>query len=838
MADLRVKLFLDLVNRTKAGAEAARRDLASVKTAAEQLRRARAGEGLRGDLARAAKEARVARDALAGTVAEGRRLARTGPGQTLRRDLAAAAREARLARQALAGTVAEGQRLARVGPGQVLRRDLARIALEARRAKDELRRLNREASAPRRLGVRTPDKPKRTGRQRGEEPPAEAARGGGIVAAGRGMIAAVGGYIAARAAVRGTVGNAVAFEAAMADVKKKVDLPDGANWEDLEKTISQNAMDFGRKHTEIAGLVAEAGAAGVAFDQLIDWTKLATRASVAWDMSAQDTSQRLAQIRAGTGMTIQQLAEFVDKVNWLGDSSAATEADIVEMFGRAGSAAKAANVPIDVTLASLTALRAVGMQEEVSARFFNAFASSLRIATNLPKKAAAGFKMLGTSAAAVEKGMKTDALGTMLDLLIRLEKSPDKASAAIKIFGQQWWDEAARMTQAMPEMIRLLNGLAERANWQGSSQKAVDIQLATTENHLKRFGVLVDDVGIRLSKWTLPPINKGIEEVIDILERADELAEKQARGDYSNTPGQNKFNKYLNYIVRGEALSQSDSEIRAARKPLEEREALESHRASLVNEEDAARWALDEYERGRGGEPDSSISRRRRQRLQDDLSRKRQTRIDFDTSLSARDEANLRLAEVEGELRRATNIRIDEKQPPGPVGRSLGAFGLNGALPQPDTLPKGKAPFDRSRFNMVKGVPDSPFDLSGPKSPATAGTIKPIDIQQWINPTVDLGPTIMQQLASSIDAGRGQVEGSARQAGDGIRAALSGVDLSGQGQAIMGSLAAGIAQGGERAVAEAQRVASRVRGAMAGAGGGRGGDAGLSGALHDGVTEN
>jgi TP901 family phage tail tape measure protein len=137
------------------------------------------------------------------------------------------------------------------------------------------------------------------------------------------------------------------------------------------------------------------------------------------------------------------------------------------MFLRVGAAAKGAGVDFDMSLAALTAVNATGMQPEVVSRWFGAFTGGLRTIEHRPKRVAQGLKLLGLDAEKVATGMKRDALGTMLDLFNRLEKSPEAPTAAVKIFGQEWWDETSRAKAAIPEIRKQLDLLRSPGNYKG-----------------------------------------------------------------------------------------------------------------------------------------------------------------------------------------------------------------------------------------------------------------------------------------------------------------------------------------------------------------------------------
>ncbi|AZG75982.1 phage tail tape measure protein [Methylocystis rosea] len=328
--------------------------------------------------------------------------------------------------------------------------------------------------------------------------------------------AAVGGLAVGGAAAYG-LRQAVSFDKAFADVKKKVELPAGESWDTVERMINSVARRFGIAREEMAALTAQAGQSGVAFKDLAGFMELTAKASAAWDMPAQEASEKLAKIQAQTQWTIPQLKEWADQVNELGDKSAAAERDIVEMFGRSAAAAKAAGVPFATTQAILTSLSGVGMQPEVSSRFLNSLTGTLATAS-APKKGLDPYKALGLNASAVASGMKTDATHTIIQFLERLGKSKNRVAIAQALLGKEWYDEGLRSGQALPEIVKNLK-LINSGSWQGSLDRNMVTTLETTESHLKRFGILTSEIGDRLSRWALPSINEGIERTLKSFDK-------------------------------------------------------------------------------------------------------------------------------------------------------------------------------------------------------------------------------------------------------------------------------------------------------------------------------
>lgn len=927
--DMRARLLLELVNKLSGPARQAAADMRNVGAAAKSIQGAGTGS-LQRDLQIAARAARSSASEMAAAAAAANRLASTGPGQTLRRDLAQAAREARRTHDALSELTRGVQRLERRGPGQALRRDLAQIAREARRADDALlgagdkaRRLGQanigsamqrnlasiatEAERARRAmaGVNTEAAKGARGAAGGVAPSAAhyapAVDGGGetsVLAGGKRLLLMGGATYAAREVWRGTAGQSINFEAAMADVKKKVDLPEGRSWSEIEREIDKGALKFGRSRGEVAAMTANLGASGVAFEDLPDYIAMTIGTGVAWDVTADSASEKLMQARAGLGWNAQQLRDYGDKVNALGDASNALERDIAEMFGRASGAAAAAGVPTDTTLAGLAALNSVGVQPEIASRFFAQFSAKMAMAsTDSPKKWAAA----GLNNKAVTAGMRTKPFETMVTVLDQIASKANAAELAVEIFGEGWWDEAMRLQRAIPEWRRLKAILDDPAKWKGSQQAALDVELATTQNHLERLWAAATKVGDALGRWTLPVINSNADSIVGwvdglgerasvldaFIERLKTLRALASGEDPTGGPKDSDPSKpdegLLGWTSRWERdavnwLSGGASDQKYLGGLLDEfvfgREggkdgrlmdarvqAQVDHQKNLDSEAErlgtAERLAEERAARARSGR-DNLVRRGASPEYADDQVRAAEAdladkRIAADRARSARD-ANRQKFDTDSieanrihELNQRRGMFLAAKDnPTAPPWIKMPVPDLTRAKPNNNYLKADGLPAVVGGFG-VSGVQAGYTEKPAPRIPTRGWRISPDEAGGFrLPPRPPAGkfgfgehgfapqpqvpgapgrgaafldsvsmplmtPTITDQLAASIEAGRPQVESASRGVGDSVRSALHGIDLASAGQAAMAGYAASISASGEQAVAAARSVAARVR---------------------------
>ncbi|MDC7787376.1 phage tail tape measure protein [Rhodoplanes sp. TEM] len=436
MTTLDVALRLKLINDLKKGSADAAKDLAGIKTAAAGLNGTRGADKLKRDILDVSTASRQA-------------------GQNL-------------------GTVRrEAQGLGTVRGPEKLKRDLLETASAARKAQSAVSGLHGAAQKVR----------DRAGAAGGR------GRGGPVVVGGTAdALAGIGtgyaGYRAARAAARTVVDQ----DKAWAEVRKKVTgTPD--QLAALQGVLRKMAFRYGMEPAEAFQQAAAAGAAGIDIKELPEAVETGLMASKAWDTSARETMQTMAEMKSALGWSLQTLRDWGDKVNALADASAASERALIEAAKRSTAPGAAVGLDYDTVLGITAAQISGGMPEEVAARWMNTFGSKLAAAhVGTDKQQEALKKYLGLDPKQVSAGMEKNARGTILDVLGRFDKlkQQDKVAFGVQFFGQEWWDETARAAKVLPEITRMLEILGDKTKWSGSMQGNLAIQLGTIESHYQR----------------------------------------------------------------------------------------------------------------------------------------------------------------------------------------------------------------------------------------------------------------------------------------------------------------------------------------------------------------
>jgi TP901 family phage tail tape measure protein len=340
---------------------------------------------------------------------------------------------------------------------------------------------------------------------------------GGLV---RGALAVGASYYGLSKTIGGTVGSAIKFEEAFADVRKVVD-GTPAQLQVVRSEILGLSKTLPVTAEGIASIYAAAGQSGVALDELGKFSEMAAKVSVAWDTSQAETGDALAKIKTQLGLNVEELGKYADAVNYLSNNSASAAPDLVDYAKRVAAVGRIAGFNSTETLAFGSAMVSSGAQSEVAATSFRNMARALTIGERATRMQRTAFSKLGLDSVKTAKAMQKNALKTTLDVFDKIAALPDwqRISIASALFG----DEARGLMPVIAntkELRRQLGMVADEATYSGSAYQEYLARSETTANALKLIGNKLRAVGIGIGDGWLPTIKElgaGIGDVLDTL---------------------------------------------------------------------------------------------------------------------------------------------------------------------------------------------------------------------------------------------------------------------------------------------------------------------------------
>lgn len=325
-----------------------------------------------------------------------------------------------------------------------------------------------------------------------------------------------GGYLG----WQGTIGAAIGFESAMADLFKVVDATPG-----VMNLLNDEILNISKRMpvaaSSLAAIAAEAAQAGIEIGSLGEFTEFAAKAAVAFGMEADLTGERFAKIRNVYQLTQDGLEGVADATNHLSNNMAAKAPEILNFINRASGAAGPLNLTAQEIAAMGSSLIALGVIPETAARGLTAFSNKIVKGGPTIERA---FKSIGLTFRDWLKLQREDGPEAMVQLFEALGDDPDGAKALIDLIGQDFSDDFSKL-MANPALLREAFGLiGDEAEYASSVLKEYGNRADTAANKMATLGNNLKALGIELSSGLLGPIGDTAVAITELLQTMDQRA--------------------------------------------------------------------------------------------------------------------------------------------------------------------------------------------------------------------------------------------------------------------------------------------------------------------------
>ena len=230
----------------------------------------------------------------------------------------------------------------------------------------------------------------------------------------RAAVVAAGGLTA-------VVKTAIDFESAFAGVAKTVEATP-AQLEELNSGFRELARTIPLSFEEFAAIGEQAGALGIAREDILEFTEVVAKIGTTTDVSSDEAATALGQLSNVLKLTAEDYDNFGAALVDLGNKGASTESQILAITSRAGAGAKLAGFAADETLAWASAVANLGVEAEAGGSALQQF--TLQSVKNLevPKRLALLAKTAGVTGKEFKKAFEDDASGALQTFLTGLGK--------------------------------------------------------------------------------------------------------------------------------------------------------------------------------------------------------------------------------------------------------------------------------------------------------------------------------------------------------------------------------------------------------------------------------
>ena len=272
-------------------------------------------------------------------------------------------------------------------------------------------------------------------------------------------------------ALSAPIQSAMRFESVMADVRKVVDFDTPEQFQQMNRDILELSKNIPMTAEGLGQIVAAGGQSGIAREDLTEFAKAAAKMGVAFDITADQAGDMMAKWRTAFKMNQGEVETLADKINYLGNTTAASApliSDVVTRIGPLGEVGGVASGEIAALGASLVGS---GIESDVAATGIKNLILAMVSGESATKTQKEAFAQLGISTAELAQRMQTDARGAILDVLqsiSQLDKA-DQASVLQNIFGKESLGAIAPLLSNLDGLRDNFNKVGDAANYSGST---------------------------------------------------------------------------------------------------------------------------------------------------------------------------------------------------------------------------------------------------------------------------------------------------------------------------------------------------------------------------------
>ena len=319
---------------------------------------------------------------------------------------------------------------------------------------------------------------------------------------------------------------AIQFESSMADVKKVVDFKTPQQFKEMSDDILELSKRIPMTADALAQIVAAGGQSGIERESLTSFAESAAKMGVAFDITAEQAGDMMAKWRTAFKMNQEEVVKLADKVNYLGNTTAASApliSDVVTRIGPLGEVGGVASGEIAALGASMVGS---GIQSEVAATGIKNLILSLTAGESATKSQKEALHILGLESEVVAKNMQSDAKGTILQVLSSIQAlSKEKQAAALsELFGKESLSAIAPLLSNLDGLKENLDKVADAQKYTGSMEGEFAARSATTANSIQLMSNRANAAQIAIGNGLLPIIAPAMEIIGGLATRVGELA--------------------------------------------------------------------------------------------------------------------------------------------------------------------------------------------------------------------------------------------------------------------------------------------------------------------------
>lgn len=313
--------------------------------------------------------------------------------------------------------------------------------------------------------------------------------------------------------------KAIEFESTMADVAKVVDgLRDqnGAftkSYYEMSDALLNMSKSIPMTADALGQIMASAGQAGIASEDLAKFTETAAKMGVAFDTTAEQAGEWMATWRTALNLSQTQVTALGDQLNYLGNTTSENALKLSEVVTRVGALGQTAGLSAGEVAALAASMP--GVTAEISATGIKSMMIAMTAGASATSKQAAVLQQLGFTASDMANRMQTDAKGAIIDLLGAIKQLPaaEQTAALSQYFGKESVSSIAPLLKNLGYLQQQFAKVGDATAYSGSMEAEYAVRADTTANKLQLMQNKLAVLQVQIGNKILPYVNDALDDL-------------------------------------------------------------------------------------------------------------------------------------------------------------------------------------------------------------------------------------------------------------------------------------------------------------------------------------
>lgn len=313
--------------------------------------------------------------------------------------------------------------------------------------------------------------------------------------------------------------KAIEFESTMADVAKVVDgLRDqnGAftkSYYEMSDALLNMSKSIPMTADALGQIMASAGQAGIASEDLTKFTETAAKMGVAFDTTAEQAGEWMATWRTALNLSQTQVTALGDQLNYLGNTTSENALKLSEVVTRVGALGQTAGLSAGEVAALAASMP--GVTAEISATGIKSMMIAMTAGASATSKQAAVLQQLGFTVSDMANRMQTDAKGAIIDLLGAIKQLPaaEQTAALSQYFGKESVSSIAPLLKNLGYLQQQFAKVGDASAYSGSMEAEYAVRADTTANKLQLMQNKLAVLQVQIGNKILPYVNDALDDL-------------------------------------------------------------------------------------------------------------------------------------------------------------------------------------------------------------------------------------------------------------------------------------------------------------------------------------